>query len=73
MINSDQLRTRLANERTLLAYIRTALASWIFGLAVIKLFSGNFIFVSLGWMVIVSGTAILFWGILKFNERHKEI
>jgi len=42
MDDSDQLRTVLANERTLLAYIRTALSAWIFGMAAVKFFSDNF-------------------------------
>jgi len=73
MTDLDKLRTMLANERTMLAYIRTALSSWIFGLAAIKLFAENFLIVCLGWVVAVSGVFILFWGIFESRKRHKGI
>jgi uncharacterized membrane protein YidH (DUF202 family) len=63
----------LANERTMLAYIRTALSAWIFGLAVIKLFTDNFLIVCLGWVVAAGGVFILFWGILESQRRHRGI
>ena len=47
----DSLRTILANERTLLAYIRTTLSAWIFGMAAVKFFSENFLLICLGWVV----------------------
>jgi putative membrane protein len=73
MIDTDKLRTMLANERTMLAYIRTALSAWIFGLAAVKLFSDNFLIVCLGWIVAVSGVIILFWGIYESRRRHLHI
>ncbi len=73
MADLDQLRTILANERTLLAYIRTALSAWIFGMAAVKFFSENFILVCLGWFVTVGGTVILFWGIWQFRRRHRMV
>lgn len=71
MTDSDQLRTVLANERTLLAYIRTALSAWIFGMAAVKFFSDNFLLVCLGWIVTVFGTATLLWGFWQFKRRHR--
>ena len=73
MADLDQLRTILANERTLLAYIRTALSAWIFGMAAVKFFSENFLLVCLGWFVTVGGTVILFWGIWQFHRRHRMV
>jgi len=70
MIDTDKLRTALANERTLLAYIRTALSAWIFGMAAVKFFSENILMVWLGWGAIVSGVIILFWGIFQSRKRH---
>ena len=73
MTDSDKLRTMLANERTMLAYIRTALSAWIFGLAAIKLFADNFLIVCLGWVVAVGGIFILLWGIFESRRRHRGI
>jgi len=73
MIDTDKLRTALANERTMLAYIRTALSAWIFGLAAIKLFAENFFIVCLGWVVAISGVFILLWGIFESRRRHRGI
>lgn len=70
MTDSDKLRTDLANERTLLAYIRTALSSWIFGLAAIKLFPDNALIVFLGWGVSICGILVLVWGVIQSRKRH---
>ncbi|MDD4907919.1 MAG: DUF202 domain-containing protein [Candidatus Omnitrophica bacterium] len=70
MIDTDKLRTALANERTLLAYIRTTLSAWIFGMAAVKFFPEYFLMVCLGWGAIVSGVIILFWGIAQSRKRH---
>ncbi len=70
MIDADKLRTALANERTLLAYIRTTLSAWILGMAAVKFFPENFLMVWLGWGAIVSGVIILFWGIVQSRKRH---
>lgn len=71
MTDSDKLRTILANERTLLAYIRTALSAWIFGMAVVKFFPEHVLSVGLGWIVIGCGTFILVWGSIQSRKRHK--
>ena len=73
MTDLDKLRTMLANERTMLAYIRTALSAWIFGLAAIKLFAENFFIVCLGWVIAIGGVLILLWGIIESRRRHKGI
>ncbi len=73
MNDSDKLRTVLANERTLLAYIRTVLSAWIFGMAAVKFFADNFLIVLLGWIVIAAGTIVFLWGMIQYQRRHKVI
>jgi putative membrane protein len=68
MMNLDRLRTILANERTLLAYIRTALAMLVFGMAAFKLFSDKPIIVVLGGLFMIAGVVILVWGIVHFKK-----
>jgi len=73
--NLDQLRTALANERTLLAYIRTALSIVVFGMAAVKFFPESPMVVRLGWCAIAGGVAILAWGVVhcgKISQRLKE-
>lgn len=73
MENFDKLRTVLANERTLLAYIRTALSAWIFGMAAIKFFAESPLMVALGWTSVVSGIVILAWGAFWSQKRNNAI
>lgn len=73
MSESDRLRTALANERTFLAYVRTALSAWIFGLGAIKFFPEQPSVILTGWLVIVAGTLILAWGLVTSRRRHKRI
>ena len=73
MIDTDKLRTALANERTLLAYIRTTLSAWIFGMAAVKFFPENILMVWLGWGAIAGGAIILFWGISQSRKRHDNV
>ena len=73
MGNLDKLRTNLANERTLLAYVRTALALLIFGSAAIKFFPDAPIIVALGWIFMASGVAVLVWGFSHFRRVSKLI
>jgi len=47
-------RTQLANERTLLAYMRTALTLFIAGVSFIRFFS-NIVIVYVGWIFIPVG------------------
>ena len=68
MTDSDKLRTTLANERMLLAYIRTALSLLIFGMAVIKFFPEQLFLVFLGWILLFCGIAVLGWGSFHFRK-----
>jgi len=69
-MDTDKLRTALANERTLLAYIRTALSAWIFGMAAVKFFSEDILMVLMGWGAIAGGVIILLWGVFHSRKRH---
>lgn len=73
MSELDKLRTILANERTLLAYVRTALALLIFGMAAIKFFPDAPLIMSLGWLFMACGIAVLVWGISHFRRVSKLI
>lgn len=62
----DQLameRTHLANERTLLAYVRTALACAACGAALLHFFPA---LGSLGWLLVVTGGAMLVVGVIRY-------
>jgi putative membrane protein len=65
-------RTILANERTFLSYIRTALTMFIAGGTVIKLISEPFI-IGLGWLSVVIGVVVLYVGILRFKKFQQSI
>lgn len=58
----------LANERTLLAAIRTALALMLFGMAIIQFFPGFGLMLVLGWFFMVCGVAVVTWGIRHFQK-----
>jgi putative membrane protein len=58
-------RTSLANERTLLAYIRTALALGAAGVTVIRLLKGETWQVT-GWILAAAGALLLGIGLLRF-------
>ena len=59
------LRTRLANERTLLSYVRTALALGASGLGLVFLFEGP-LTDTFGWMLVALGVAVVAFGIWGF-------
>jgi len=60
----DKLRTVLANERTVLAYIRTALSVFVAGLAGVRLLNDSPVITALGWGSMAAGLVILFWGLV---------
>lgn len=65
-------RTTLANERTFLAYIRTALTLFVAGVSFIKFF-GSIIIEVLGWILIPIGVFIFIKGIISFRRMNKRI
>lgn len=63
-------RTDLANERTLLAYVRTALALGAGGVGLVQFFISPTV-ITLGWALIVGGTLVLIVGVVRFRRaRH---
>jgi putative membrane protein len=65
-------RTDLANERTLLAYIRTALALAAGGLGLVQFFSSP-IAVALGWILMPVGVVVLFIGAERFRRARRKL
>ena len=57
----------LANERTYLAYVRTALTLFAVGISFIKFFESTLISV-IGIVFIPAGVFTLFFGHLKYNK-----
>ena len=60
------MRTELANERTLLAYMRTSLMAAGSGLTLIKFFADIRWAISVGWFFILLGAAIVLVGVIRF-------
>jgi len=76
MIIRDHLaadRTAQANERTFLAYIRTALAFEAGGIGLIKLFEESIPVIVIGWILITLGFVVLIFGIIRFIQFRKSI
>ncbi|MET4107713.1 DUF202 domain-containing protein [Hymenobacter sp. UYP22] len=71
---SDRLalqRTRLANERTFLTYVRTSLAMLGFGLVLIQLHPVRAGL--LGYGAVTAATLVMLIGWLRFRQRRKDI
>lgn len=71
---SDRLalqRTRLANERTFLTYVRTSLAMLGFGLVLIRLHPART--GMLGYGAMGAAALVMLTGWLRFRQRRKEI
>lgn len=62
-------RTVLANEVSLLAYIRTSLAILVGGVSLLHFFN-EFIFQILGWIVIVISLITVGIGFFRFRHMH---
>ena len=60
------VRTALANERTLLGYVRTALALVIGGVGALKVFAHDVTDV-LGWLLIAVGIVLLLVGLARYR------
>lgn len=60
-------RTALANERTFLSYIRTALAFAAAGFGILQLYDQTGLIV-LGWILISTGIIILIIGTIRFIQ-----
>ncbi|PKK81923.1 MAG: hypothetical protein CVT49_16380 [candidate division Zixibacteria bacterium HGW-Zixibacteria-1] len=72
---SDQLnaaRTILANERTVLAYIRTSLTLFVAGITFIRFFD-NLIVEIIGWVFLPIGIINLVIGVYRYRATQKHI
>ncbi|MBC8418672.1 MAG: DUF202 domain-containing protein [Proteobacteria bacterium] len=67
-----EFRTDLANRRTLLSHIRTALAFFAGGLALIK-FSGHPLIWLIGWLILPAGVIILVQGVITYIKVTRAI
>jgi putative membrane protein len=66
-------RTRLANERTVLAYLRTAFMLIIAGATAIKLFGDSSTAVATGWALVALGVAVALFGGWRFVAMRRTI
>ncbi|WP_170154643.1 DUF202 domain-containing protein [Mangrovibacterium diazotrophicum] len=76
MSRSDQLaedRTRLANLRTFLAFVRTAIMVFATGITFIKLFSADESLVIIGWMLLPVSLGTLVVGFILYLRMNKEL
>ena len=64
-------RTRMANERTLLTYVRTSLALLAFGLTLLQLHPGRGL--ALGYGALVTSGVVLMVGWLRFRYHRRQI
>jgi putative membrane protein len=58
----------MANERTVLAYIRTALSILVFGVAVHKFYAESPLSSYIFPLSVIFGLAIIFYGFLRFYK-----
>jgi len=63
----DLLRTHLANDRTFLAFIRTALTLFIVGVTFIRFFDAA-IFKILGWFFVPISIVTFFVGFVRYTR-----
>ena len=64
--------TDLSNERTLLGYVRTALAFFVTGLALMRFFTEQFQIV-VGEIFIPLGLIVAIFGVIRFVQVHRLI
>ena len=65
-------RTKMANERTLLSYLRSAIAMILPGLTFIKLFD-DMLYIGLGLLAIPLGIFVAYYGYRRFLKQKQEI
>ena len=66
-------RTNQANERTFLAYARTAVMALFTGISLFKLFPESMAMYVFGWASIISSFILFFWGLKKYIGRFRSI
>lgn len=60
------IRTDLANERTVLAYIRTALMMVVSGVTLLKVYGDDGVSLVLAWLLIANGIVIAMVGAVRY-------
>jgi putative membrane protein len=65
-------RTILANDRTWLSYVRTALTLFVAGVSFIKFFDSPILFIT-GWAFVPISIIIIIIGLWKHHKRWKMI
>lgn len=65
-------RNKMANERTLLAYVRTFLSFIVAGVSLIQFFNVAS-FVLLGYLLIPVGVIIMVIGVFRFRKAKREL
>jgi putative membrane protein len=71
--NLALVRTDLANERTFLAYSRTALIVVGSGVSLIEVLVVPPIWIAIGWMLAVIGTIVGIVGAIRFVRLHARL
>lgn len=67
-------RTRLANERTFLAYVRTAIMLLVSGVTIIKLFGAEQrLLLALGYALVPAGLITVVFGFARFRQFNRRI
>lgn len=76
MILRDRLaldRTQLANERTLLAYLRTSIMMFASGVTLLKIFEHQGWWEALGWCLIALSPVMGVWGFVRYRQYSKKL
>ena len=66
-------RTNQANERTFLAYARTAVMALFTGISLFKIFPESTTIFIFGWASIIASFILFFWGLKKYISRFRSI
>lgn len=66
-------RTKLANERTFLSYMRTGTAMVLAGLTFIKVFEDDPFYIGIGLAFIPIGLGITLFGYFRFSAKKREV
>ncbi len=66
-------RTHLANERTLLAYVRTAFMLIVAGATAIKALPDDRVAVTTGWILLAAGLTVTVFGGVRFQTFRRRV
>lgn len=66
-------RTKLANERTLMSYMRSAFAMLVAGLTFLKFFWDDPVYVWIGAAIIPAGFLVGVWGYYRFSKTRRSV